>query len=81
MKSYGSIGQNLGNIGINLGSTAANAYQQGGTALMNANQMTGLAQAQLPYAIGQQLMNYNKVDPNKNLELQSKYYSNLGYRQ
>ena len=81
MKGYGSIGQNLGNLGINLASNAANAYQQGGTAMMNANQAAGLGVAQIPYAIGQQLMNYNKVDPNKNLELQSKYYSNLGYRQ
>ena len=81
MKSYGSIGQNLGNIGINLASNAANAYQQGGTALMNANTQAGFGQAQPMWTIGQGLMNYNKVDPYKNLELQSKYYSNLGYRQ
>ena len=73
MKSYGSIGQNLGNIGINLGSNAANAYQQGGTALMNANTQAGFAQAQPMWTIGQGLMNYNKVDPYKQLAAQSAY--------
>jgi hypothetical protein len=73
MKSYGSIGQNLANLGVNLGSNASTAYQQGGTALMNANANAGMAQAQLPYMIGQGLMNYNRVDPYKQLASQSAY--------
>jgi len=71
MKSYGSIGQNLANLGRGLGSDASSAYNLGGTALMNAQQSTGMAQAQLPYALGQHLMGYaNQEDPYKNVAAQ-----------
>lgn len=73
LKSYGSIGQNLGNMGINVGSNAGTAYNLGGTALMNANQAAGLGMAQLPYSIGQGLMNYDKIDPYANLQKQHDY--------
>jgi hypothetical protein len=73
MKSYGSIGQNLANLGRGLGSDASTAYNLGGTALMNAQQSTGMAQAQLPYALGQHLMGYANQDPYKNVAAQYNY--------
>jgi len=73
MQSYGSIGQNLANIGTGMGSTAADAYNLGGTQLMNAQQAAGMAQAQLPYALGQHMMGYSNQDPYKQLALQDSY--------
>ena len=73
MQGYGSIGQNLANIGTGLGSTAATAYQYGGSPLMSAQQAAGMAQAQLPYAIGQHMMGYSNQDPYKQLALQDSY--------
>lgn len=73
MQSYGSIGQNLANIGRGLGSTAATAYQYGGSPLMSAQQSAGMAQAQLPYALGQHMMGYSNQDPYKQLAMQAQY--------
>ena len=73
MKSYGSIGQNLANLGRGLSSDASTAYKLGGTALMDARQSTGMAQAQLPYALGQHLMGYANQDPYKNVAAQYNY--------
>lgn len=73
MQGYGSIGQNLANIGTGMGSRAADAYNLGGTQLMNARQSTGLAQAQLPYALGQHMMGYSNQDPYRQLAMQSEY--------
>ena len=73
MQGYGSIGQNLANIGSGLGSTAANAYQYGGSPLMSAQQSAGMAQAQLPYALGQHMMGYSNQDPYKQLAMQAQY--------
>tara|TARA_R100000541_G_scaffold40616_1_gene48164 strand:- start:68 stop:841 length:774 start_codon:yes stop_codon:yes gene_type:complete len=77
---YGSIGQNLANIGTGLGSDAYTAASMGGKGLMSAQAQQGFAQAGLPYAIGQQLMGYQK-DPMEDIKAQNKYLSNLGYRQ
>ena len=73
MQGYGSIGQKLANIGSGLGSTAANAYQYGGSPLMSAQQSAGMAQAQLPYALGQHMMGYSNQDPYKQLAMQAQY--------
>jgi len=79
-EKYGSIGQNLANIGTGLGSDAYVAASQGGQGLMNAQSQQGFANAGLPYAIGQQLMGYGKTKQENDLQEQSKYLSNLGYR-
>ena len=79
-EKYGSMGQNLANIGMGLGSDAYTAASMGGQGLMSAQAQQGFAQAGLPYAIGQQLMGYQK-DPMADIATQNKYLSNLGYRQ
>ena len=69
---YGSIGQNLANIGTGLGSDAYRAASMGGQGLMSAQAQQGAVNAGIPYAIGQQLMGYQK-DPYANLNIQSNY--------
>ena len=73
LKSYGSIGQNLANISRGLASDASSAYQYGGSPLMSAQQSAGMAQAQLPYALGQHMMGYSNQDPYKQLAMQAQY--------
>jgi len=69
---YGSIGQNLANIGMGLGSDAYTAASMGGQGLMSAQAQQGVVNAGIPYAIGQQLMGYQK-DPYKNVAAQANY--------
>ena len=71
--NLGSIGQNLANIGINVGSQMGTAANLGGTQLMNAQQAAGLAQAQLPYTLGQQMFGYRPDTTQQNLEAQANY--------
>jgi hypothetical protein len=40
---------------------------------MSAQQSAGMAQAQLPYALGQHMMGYSNQDPYKQLALQDSY--------
>jgi len=73
MQSYGSIGQNLANISRGLASDASNAYNLGGTQLMNAQQAVGMAKPQMLYGLGQHMMGYSNQDPYKQLALQAQY--------
>jgi hypothetical protein len=73
MQGYGSIGQNLANIGTGMGSTAADAYNLGGTQLMNAQQAVGMAKPQMLYGLGQHMMGYANQDPYRQLAMQSEY--------
>ena len=68
--NLGALGQSLGNIGINVGSQMGTAANLGGTQLMNAQQAAGLAQAQLPYTLGQQMFGYRPDTAQQNLSLQ-----------
>ena len=71
--NLGALGQSLGNIGINVGSQMGTAANLGGTQLMNAQQAAGLAQAQLPYTLGQQMFGYRPDTAQQNLEAQANY--------
>jgi hypothetical protein len=77
--TYGSIGQNLANIGMGLGSDAYTAAAQGGQGLMNAQAASGFGYGQIPYAYGQKMLGYTKKEAD--VAEQSRFLSNLGYRQ